>query len=67
MVCRSFRLLDREWIADTRTRARGAKGNVLPDFFVGAHAAVLGWPILTRDVRRYRSYFPSVDLIGPAS
>jgi hypothetical protein len=38
-----------------------------PDFFVGAHAAVAGWPILTRDVRRYRSYFPTVELISPAS
>ncbi len=32
-----------------------------------AHAAVAGWPILTRDVRRYRSCFPTVELISPAS
>ena len=43
----------------------GAKGNVLSDFFIGAHAAVLGCGILTRDGRRYRSYFPRVDLIMP--
>jgi predicted nucleic acid-binding protein len=46
-------------------RARGIKQNVLPDFFVGAHAAVAGCPILTRDVARYRTYFPSVLLITP--
>lgn len=43
----------------------GRKSNVLADFFVGAHAAVLGCALLTRDVRRYRSYFPSVELITP--
>ena len=46
-------------------RAGGQKSNVLPDFFIGAHAAVSGLPILTRDVRRYRSYFPTVQLIAP--
>lgn len=45
--------------------AGGQKNNVLADFFIGAHAAVLGCPILTRDVRRYRSYFPTVPLITP--
>lgn len=46
-------------------RKGGAKNNVLSDFFVGAHAAVLGCSILTRDARRYRAYFPSVSLITP--
>ena len=46
-------------------RGGGSKGNVLADFFIGAHAAVLGCPILTRDARRYRGYFPSVLLIVP--
>jgi hypothetical protein len=46
-------------------RKGGAKANVLPDFFVGAHAAVLGCPLLTRDVRRYSTYFPMVRLIAP--
>ncbi len=44
---------------------KGAKTNVLPDFLVGAHAAVAGLTILTRDVGRYRSYFPSVSLVTP--
>ena len=46
-------------------RRGGTKGNVLPDFFIGAHAAVAGWPILTRDGRRYQSYFPTVNLVMP--
>ncbi|MGH8127012.1 MAG: type II toxin-antitoxin system VapC family toxin [Gammaproteobacteria bacterium] len=46
-------------------RRGGAKGNVLSDFFIGAHAAVLGCRILTRDVTRYRNYFPSVELVAP--
>lgn len=45
--------------------AGGVKHNVLADFFVGAHAAVLGCGILTRDPKRYRSYFPTVSLITP--
>ena len=46
-------------------RAGGSKGNVLADFFVGAHAAVMGCGIVTRDPRRYNNYFPRVALIGP--
>jgi predicted nucleic acid-binding protein len=46
-------------------RHGGAKTNVLADFFIGAHAAVAGLPVLTRDVRRYASYFPTVRLIAP--
>lgn len=45
--------------------AGGSRTGVLPDFFIGAHAAVLGLPLLTRDVQRYRTYFPSVTLITP--
>ena len=48
-------------------RARGAKPGVLPDFFIGAHAAVMQWPLLTRDARRYRRYFPTLKLISPDS
>ena len=48
-------------------RKGGSKGGVLPDFFIGAHAAVLDVPLLTRDTRRYRTYFPSVRLISPSS
>lgn len=43
----------------------GARTGVLPDFFIGAHAAVAGIPLLTRDPRRYRTYFPTVELIAP--
>jgi predicted nucleic acid-binding protein len=43
----------------------GAKTSPLPDFFIGAHAAVLGVPLVTRDVDRYRAYFPNVPLICP--
>ncbi|NLD70962.1 MAG: type II toxin-antitoxin system VapC family toxin [Limnobacter sp.] len=46
-------------------RKGGNKTNVLADFFIGAHAAVLGSGILTRDPRRYRSYFPRVPLVTP--
>jgi predicted nucleic acid-binding protein len=46
-------------------KQQGTKTNVLPDFFVGAHAAVTGSPILTRDVERYRTYFPTVSLLAP--
>lgn len=46
-------------------RRRGAKSGVLPDFYIGAHAAVAGWPLLTRDATRYRSYFPGVRLLAP--
>jgi hypothetical protein len=47
-------------------RRKGTKQGVLPDFYVGAHAAVCGYAILTRDSARYRSYFPTVELITPA-
>jgi predicted nucleic acid-binding protein len=43
----------------------GTRTGVLPDFFVGAHAAVARLPLLTRDVRRYRTYFPTLRLIAP--
>lgn len=41
------------------------KQGVLPNFYIGAHAAVSGLTILTRDVRRFRSYFPTVEFINP--
>ncbi len=47
-------------------RRKGGKQAVLPDFYIGAHAAVSKLSILTRDVGRYRSYFPTVPLISPA-
>lgn len=46
-------------------RAQGVKQGELPDFYIGAHAAVMKWPLLTRDARRYQRYFPSLRLITP--
>ena len=46
-------------------KAGGLKNSVLSDFFIGAHAAVAGLPLLTRDVRRYTTYFPTVRLVAP--
>ena len=49
-----------------RYKARGGtRTSVLPDFFIGAHAAVLGIPLLTRDARRYSDYFPKLELLAP--
>jgi hypothetical protein len=43
----------------------GTKRSPLPDFYIGAHAAVAGMTLLTRDPRRYRAYFPTLRLISP--
>jgi predicted nucleic acid-binding protein len=43
----------------------GTRTGVLSDFFIGAHATMLDIPVLTRDVRRYRTYFPNLRLIAP--
>jgi predicted nucleic acid-binding protein len=46
-------------------KKRGARSSPLPDFFIGAQAAVLNIALITRDVSRYRSYYPTVNLITP--
>jgi predicted nucleic acid-binding protein len=46
-------------------RRGGTKQSPLPDFFIGAHAAVAGYLLMTRDAARYRSYFPKLSLIAP--
>ena len=47
-------------------RSGGAKTSPLPDFYIGAHAEVEKWTLVTRDAARYRTYFPSVPLIAPS-
>lgn len=46
-------------------RRRGVRTGVLPDFFIGAHAAIIKAPLLTRDATRYRTYYPTAELIAP--
>jgi predicted nucleic acid-binding protein len=46
-------------------RKGGAKRAPLPDFYIGAHAAIAGHTLLTRDPRRYRTYFPKLRMIAP--
>jgi predicted nucleic acid-binding protein len=47
-------------------RGGGDKRSPVPDFYIGAHAAIAGYRLLTRDACRYRTYFPTIDVIAPA-
>jgi len=51
---------------DRYKRQGGTRRSPLPDFFIGAHAAITGMTLLTRDARRYRAYFPKLKIIAPA-
>ena len=46
-------------------RRGGTRRSPLPDFFIGAHAAIAGYRLLTRDAARYRTYFPTIELVTP--
>ena len=48
-------------------RAGGVRSSPLPDFYIGAHAETQGLTLLTRDIRRYQTYFPAVKLVTPRS
>ena len=50
----------------TYRKNKGQKRSPLPDFYIGAHASVLGFPLLTRDLKRYATYFPSLKIISPS-
>ena len=45
--------------------AKGSRSSPLPDFYIGAHAAIEGMALLTRDAKRYRTYYPTLELICP--
>jgi predicted nucleic acid-binding protein len=49
----------------TYRRRGGSRRSPLPDFYIGAHAAVAGMVLLTRDAARYRTYFPTLDIVAP--
>ena len=46
-------------------RAGGVRRSPMPDFYIGAHAAIAGFTLLTRDARRYRTYFPGLRIVSP--
>lgn len=58
-------LAAKAFIAYRRRAGAAGRTSLLPDFYIGAHAAIRGYRLLTRDVARYRTYFPKVTLIAP--
>ena len=52
-------------VAYRRRAGTAGRASLLPDFYIGAHAAIRGYRLLTRDVARYRTYFPKITLIAP--
>ena len=48
-------------------RRGGLRSSPLPDFYIGAHASLAGYALLTRDARRYREYFPKLKIVSPNS
>jgi antitoxin PrlF len=52
-------------IMDLTRKNKGIKNSTLPDFFIGAHAAVSSFDLITRDTGRYKTYFPNVNIISP--
>ncbi|RKX97145.1 MAG: DNA-binding protein [Spirochaetes bacterium] len=48
-------------------RSKGTKNTTLPDFFIGSHAAVNNWAVITRDAKRMSYYYPGVKIISPGS
>lgn len=47
-------------------RLGGARRSPMPDFYIGAHASLAGYALLTRDARRYREYFPKLTIVAPS-
>lgn len=64
LPCQAAFLAGRAFVQHLRGRAAGRR-TPLPDFLIGAHAAVSGMRLLTRDPRRYRTHFPGVTLVTP--
>lgn len=73
LPARDYRRLDLPWTAAflagkafaAYRRNGGTRTSTLPDFFIGAHAATQRFALLTRDAARYRTYFPTVELVTP--